>query len=75
MNCSSKLQFCCDPPNPPPEPFSGELLRCDEGVGGCEGGRVKGGKFKPGGGPPTTLAMEWGGKREEGGVRSPWRKC
>ena len=58
LNCSSKLQFCCEVklfwtglPLPPP-------LCCEEGVGGCEGGRaaddgddddgvVTGGKARP----------------------------
>lgn len=32
-------------------------LTCDEGVGGCEGGRVRGGKLR-------LAEFEWGGKRE-----------
>jgi hypothetical protein len=39
LNCSSKLQFCCEEKLfctglPPPFPI-------DEGVGGCEGGRME----------------------------------
>ena len=60
LNCSSKLQFCCEVklfwtglPLPPPP------LCCEEGVGGCEGGRadegdvedvVTGGNASPPGG-------------------------
>lgn len=69
LNCSSKLQFCCEVklfwtglPLPPP-------LCCEEGVGGCDGGRaddgdgddvVTGGNARPPGGRGGGICGEEG---------------
>ena len=72
LNCSSKLQFCCEVklfwtglPLPPPP------LCCEEGVGGCDGGRaedgdvddvVTGGNARPPGGGGGGICV-WNGER------------